>query len=122
WFLEHDPGLYPIYVFEEEGAVRGWVSLGPYRPGRQALAHVAEVSYYVEREYRGRGIGRALLGHAISEAPNLGYSVLVAILLGGNIPSIRLLETYGFERWGSMPGIAHIEGARADHLYYGLKL
>lgn len=122
WFSEHDPAHSPVYVYEDKKVVKGWVSLGSYRKGRQALAHVAEVSYYVARDHRGLGIGRTLLGHAIREAPGLGYSVLIAILLGGNIPSIRLLETYGFERWGSMPGIARIEGAEADHLYYGIKL
>ncbi len=122
WFREHDPVWHPVDVAEEAGMVVGWVSLGPYRPGRQALAHVAEVSYYVAREHRGMGIGRRLLGHAIREAPGYGYSVLVAILLSANRASIKLLESFGFSRWGAMPGIARIEGEGADHLYYGLKL
>jgi phosphinothricin acetyltransferase len=122
WYQDHDSARYPVYVAEEAGEVRGWASLGPYRPGRQALAHVAEVSYYVAREHRGRGTGTILLGHAIRVAPELGYAVLIAILLSGNRSSIRLLEKYGFEKWGSMPGIARIEEVKADHLYYGLKL
>lgn len=122
WFTDHDPRCHPVYVAEEAGEVLGWVSLGSYRQGRQALAHVAEVSYYVARAHRGMGIGRTLLGHAIREAPGYGYSVLVAILLSANHASIRLLESYGFSRWGAMPGIARIEETEADHLYYGIKL
>ena len=122
WFMDHDSGYHPVYVAEETGRVVGWVSLGPYRQGRQALAHVAEVSYYVTRAQRRTGIGRTLLGHVIREAPGYGYSVLVAILLSANHASIRLLESFGFSRWGAMPGIARIDGEEADHLYYGIKL
>ena len=49
-------------------------------------------------------------------------SVLVAILLNKNPASIALLDKYGFECWGVMPGIARIQDQEADHLYYGLKL
>ena len=50
WFAAHDPARYPVFVALEEEYLVGWVSLGPYREDRQALAHVAEVSYYVENE------------------------------------------------------------------------
>lgn len=122
WFSMHDPEHYPVYVARSGTKVTGWVSLAPYRSGRQALAHVGEVSFYVGQEYRGRGIGSQLLDHAIKAAPGCGLTILVAILLERNPASIGLLEKSGFSKWGTMPGIAEIGKETADHLYYGLKL
>lgn len=122
WFAAHDPAVYPVYVATYRQQVAGWVSLGPYREKRQALAHVAEVSYYVDEKMRGKGVGSKLLAHAIRVAPEFGYSVLIAILLNRNPASIGLLKKYGFDEWGRMPEIARIDGELADHLYYGVKL
>ena len=122
WFSSHLPDRYPVFVSVEEKRITGWVSLGPYRADRQALKHVAEVSYYVDQGFRGRGTGSGLLEYAIDTAPAFGISVLVAILLSKNPASIALLEKFGFVCWGSMPGIAKIGTETADHLYMGLKL
>jgi phosphinothricin acetyltransferase len=122
WFKAHPPDRYPVFVAREATLVTGWISLGPYRPGRQALDHVAEVSYYVDANYRNRGIGRALITHAIDAARDRGLTVLVAILLDRNPASIGLLEKFGFQRWGTMPGIARIGTETADHLYFGMKI
>jgi L-amino acid N-acyltransferase YncA len=122
WFAVHDPERYPVYVAESGRKVTGWISLSPYRADRQALAHVAEVSYFVHEDHRGTGIGSMMLQHAINVAPAFGFSVLVAILLDRNRASMALLEKYSFERWATMPGIVRIGRHRADHLYYGLKL
>ena len=122
WFSHHTPDRYPVYITCENSNVSGWVSLGPYRQDRQALAHVAEVSYYVDRAYRGQGVGSQLLGYAIGIAPRFGLSILVAILLDKNPASIGLLKKFGFSEWGALPDIARIGRETADHLYYGLKL
>lgn len=122
WFSAHDPSKYPVFVFPDKTHVLGWISLGPYREDRQALAHVAEVSYYVDRNMRGKGIGSRLLEHSLEVAPDYGFSVLIAILLDKNPASIALLLKYAFKEWGRMPGIARIGSQEADHLYYGLKL
>jgi len=122
WFREYNQDPFAIHVAIENSRVIGWSSLGPYRSGREALAHVVEVSYYVHNDARGRGVGSLLLQHAIEEAPRFGYSVLIAILLSKNNVSIGLLEKFGFACWGTMPGIALIGKNLADHLYYGLKL
>lgn len=122
WFSGHHPDRYPVFVSHEDEKVTGWVSLGAYREDRQALAHVGEVSYYVDEECRRKGVGSLLLQHLINIAPSCGISILVAILLNKNPESIGLLEKFGFSRWGSMPGIARIGEEQADHLYYGLKL
>jgi phosphinothricin acetyltransferase len=122
WYATHDPDHFPVFVAEQEGEIVGWTSLGAYRENRQALSHVAEVSYYVDEMARGKGIGSSLLDHAMHVAPAYGFSVLIAILLDRNPASIALLQKYGFKEWGRMPGIARISGQLADHLYYGLRL
>jgi phosphinothricin acetyltransferase len=119
WYQEHDPKRFPVYVIAEGKQVAGWSSLSPYRSDRQALKHVAEISYYVERNHRGRGLGRQMVNHAMTVAPEFGFSVLIAILLSRNPSSIRLLEKSGFELWGRMPELARIGQEKADHLYYG---
>ena len=122
WFMKHDPSRFPVFVSVLDKQVTGWMSLGPYRANRQALDHVSEVSYYVEKSKQGEGIGTFLLEYAIRKAPDYGFSVLVAILLGRNRASIGLLEKLEFSCWGTMPGIAKIDDQEVDHLYYGLKL
>jgi L-amino acid N-acyltransferase YncA len=122
WFARHEQNTYPVFVAVSDQQVTGWVSLAPYREDRQALAHVAEVSYYVDEQVRREGIGSRMLAHAIRVAPDYGCSVLIAILLSRNPASVGLLKKYGFEEWGRMPDIAKIDGETADHLYYGLRL
>ena len=122
WFAVHNPAVHPVFVALDNQRVLGWVSLGPYREDRQALAHVAELSYYVDENERGKGLGGKLMAHAVGVASAYGFSVLIAILLNRNPSSIGLLHKFGFEEWGRMPGIARIDGQEADHLYYGLKL
>lgn len=122
WFREHDQANYPVYVWEENGMVAGWLSFSPYRKGRQALRSAAEISYYVHSAFYRRGIGRALLDYAIRKAPALNFKTLVAILLEPNTASVALLVKAGFEKWGDMPSVAEIDGGEYNHQYYGLRI
>ena len=73
WFKTHDPSRFPVFVLVLDKQVSAWMSLGPYRIDRQALDHVAEVSYYVDKSKRGEGLGTQLLKHAIRKAPEFGF-------------------------------------------------
>lgn len=120
WLDSHDAG-YPLLVAETGGTVAGWVSFGRYRPGRGALRHTAEISYYVDRGKRRLGIATALVTHAVELCEELELRTLVAILLGDNDSSIGLLMKLGFERWARLPGVADFDGREVDHVYYGLR-
>ncbi len=54
--------------------------------------------------------------------PSLEIKTLFAILLDDNDASVKLLERFGFERWGHMPAVANFDGREVGHLYYGLRL
>lgn len=124
WFKEHPPEQYPIYVAinETEQQVTGWCSLTAHRKGRKALARVAEISYYVDKNVQGKGIGTNLIRHAIEQAPHLGLHNLFAILLDTNSISVALLERFGFKQWGHLPEIAEFEDRICGQLIYGRKV
>lgn len=119
WFLEHPPQEHPIFVAEADGEVAGWCSLSAYRPGRAALRFTAEISYYIAGAHHRRGLGTALVKHAVAACPALQIRHLFAIVLEGNRASIGLLEKLGFEQWGYLPRVADFNGTEVGHLYYG---
>lgn len=122
WYGEHDVENYPIFVLEVDKKVIGWSSLSAYRKGREALRKVAEATYYLDKNYHRQGYGTQLLEHAIENAPKYDFKILIGILFGHNVASIKLLEKFGFEKWGSLPKSAVIDGKWYDHTYYGLRL
>lgn len=119
WFVEHEPTAYPILTARIADRIVGWVSLSPYRPGREALRSTVEVSYYVDFEHRGKGVGNALLAAALNRAEQLSYRTVFAIVLEDNRASVGLLERHGFKRWGYMPDVADFGDRLIGHLYYG---
>ena len=123
WFELHNNNIRtPIFVYELEGKVVAYGAISLYRYGRKAFERVCEVSYYVDFNYHGNGIGKKLLEYLIIEAKKIGYKHLVAILLDCNKKSISLLEKNEFVLWGKMPDIAHINNNVYSHVYYGLTL
>jgi len=122
WFQSHSASEYPVLVNEAEGVVAGWLSISPYRSGRMALRECVEVSYYVDAAFRGRGIGKVLLGAGIDAARSLNYHSMIAIILDRNLPSIELMKRFGFEQWAHLPLIANFDGERCGHVYYGMHL
>ena len=116
WHTEHQHG-YAIFVIEIAAVVAGYVAISPYRKGREAFGETCEVSYYVARAHRYRGVGRQLLSHALEHASTSGFRVMVAILLGSNERSVKLLAHFGFSECGRIPEAACIDGKHVDHLY-----
>lgn len=122
WFNQHNDHKYPVFVAENEDKVIGWISVSPYRSGRQALRHTAEVSYYIHKEHQNTGIATYLLSYVIKNSKKYEIKTLIAILMAHNIYSIKLLSKFNFEKWGCMPNILDINGKEFDHLYYGLRV
>jgi L-amino acid N-acyltransferase YncA len=119
WFDVHDSARYPVFVYKDDGQVLGWLSLSAYRPGREALQDVAEISYYVDEAHRGEGIGTRLMEHALAESIHMKKRVLFAVIIEGNDASLALLKKFGFEQWGYLPQVIACYGEVRGQLYLG---
>src|SRR5438445_5101497 len=96
---------HPVIVAEQAGSVIGWASLNPFNP-RPAYDHVADFSVYVERGWRGKGVGRRLLETLISRGRELGYHKLVLAAFPFNHAGMALYKRLGF----SDVGVYHEQG------------
>jgi phosphinothricin acetyltransferase len=119
WF---DSKACPVYVAEADDRVIGFVSVDPYRPGRAALKQTAEISYFVDRDYRRKGTGKKLIEYMESKCEMLGIKTLFAIIIDTNEASIKLIEKCGYQKWGHLPRIAVFDTMEAGHLYYGKRI
>ena len=122
WLKQHTGERYIIFVASIDSEMVGYLALSPYRYGRSAFTKVAEVSFYLDKNYQNKGIGSQLIQHAINKCPDLKIESLIAILLSCNYASIAILKKFNFKKWGIMPNIAKLKNGRVDHLYYGKKL
>jgi phosphinothricin acetyltransferase len=120
WFEEHSPKR-PIWVAVSAGEVVGWLSFQSFY-GRPAYQATAEVSVYVATERQRTGIGRAMVTKAVAEAPGLGLKTLLGFIFAHNVPSLRLFESFGFERWAFLPRVAELDGIERDLVIVGLRL
>jgi phosphinothricin acetyltransferase len=122
WFKEHNNKEYPVYVAEINNTVTGFVYINSYRSGRAALKQTAEISYFVDKNYRRKGIGKKLIEFMESQCNNLGIKTLFAIIIDNNAASIKLIEKCGYKKWGHLPKIAIFDDMEAGHFYYGKRI
>ena len=122
WLEKHTGEHYIIYVMRETDKVIGYLAVSPYRYGRSVFRETAEISYYLDKDYQGKGVGTALIDYAIDQCPALNIKTLIAIMLSCNKASIATMRKFSFHQWGSMPKVAILNGNYIDHLYYGRHL
>ncbi len=103
------------FVAREGDRVLGWGALSRVSM-REVYAGVAEVSIYVGRESRGRGIGRGLLGALVHGSEGAGIWMLQAGIFPENMASIELHTSAGFREVGRRERIGRLHGVWRDVL------
>ncbi|TVS04064.1 MAG: GNAT family N-acetyltransferase [Rhodobacteraceae bacterium] len=109
-------GTHRAYVAEAEGAALGSYYLCPNQGG--GGAHVANCGFVTAQAAQGRGVARAMLGHAIETARMLGYVAMqFNFVVETNARAIDLWQAQGFEIVGRLPGaFRHPEHGYVDAL------
>ncbi|MBR5519507.1 MAG: GNAT family N-acetyltransferase [Clostridia bacterium] len=103
-------------VVEAEGSVVGLYILHPNNIGR--CGHIGNASYAVAKNRRGQGIGRMLVKDSLRMAKSLGFRLMqFNAVVATNAPALKLYESLGFVRLGTIPG-----GFRMDERYEDIVL
>jgi L-amino acid N-acyltransferase YncA len=104
---------HPAIVADVGGTIVGWASLNRFNP-RAAYDHVADFSVYVERTWRGRGVGTRLLDRLIDLAREIGFHALVLSALARNATGVALYRKAGFVHVGVYREMGLLDGQWVD--------
>jgi phosphinothricin acetyltransferase len=99
-----------VIVAESGATLVGWGSLNVFN-ARPAYRSVADFSVYVERAWRGKGVGHRMLERLIELAREIGYHKMVLATFPTNEGGVRLYERLGFSR----VGVYHEQGMLDGH-------
>ena len=103
-----DGGQFVIGAWHGEHLVG---AIGCERDLRVKVRHVGHVIGMMVRPHeRSQGLGRQLLDALIAEARRTkGLQMLTLTVTAGNAPAIRLYESSGFTRYGSLPRAIRVD-------------
>lgn len=121
WLQAHNSDSRPLWVMMDGEQIIAWLSFQDFY-GRPAYQATAEISIYIEPNYRHKGIGTAFLEEAIQAAPRLGIKTILGFIFAQNQPSIRLFKKYGFEEWAHLPKIAELDQIECDLMILGKRV
>ena len=105
----------PLLVAEADGRIVGWAGVARYSD-RKAYAGVGEMSIYVHRGARQRGIGTRLCQQVIEEAALQGFYKLLGKLFPENTACIRMAASCGFRDVGIHRCHGRLDGRWRDVL------
>jgi len=95
----------PSLVAEIDGVVAGYAYAAPFRT-RAAYRFTVEDSIYIDPDYRGRGVGLALLRELIARCEPMGVRRMLGVIGDAeNLGSVALHAACGFEHIGAMKAV-----------------
>lgn len=107
----------PWLVEEQGGRIVGFAYAGPFR-ARSAYRFTVEDSVYVDKDWTGRGVGKALLIDLVAACEERGLRRIVAVIGDSqNDGSVALHAACGFEQTGTLPGMGWKKGRWLDLVF-----
>ena len=112
-----DHPRYKSYVIEGEGMICGYCYLSQYNK-RQAYDRTAELSIYIDHNFKSKGIGKSVLKQLEEEAKKVQIVVLLAIITGDNEHSIRSFSSAGYAKCAELKEVGEKFGKLLDVVFY----
>jgi len=113
WLAERGERYAVLVAQGDDGAVLGWASLNPYSH-RCAYWGVADLSVYVRRDARGRGVGTQLLEAIETRARHHGFHKIVLFTLPFNWAGQALYRRCGYREVGTFRAQGRLDGRFVD--------
>lgn len=102
----------------DDSKIVGWCHIRPDR--WEGFTHAGWLGMGVLKEYRGQGIGSALLHRSLGEARNRGLERVELSVFASNITAIRLYEKFKFEVEGRKKKARKLDGSYDDIIVMAL--
>ena len=113
WLTNRPSDRYAVLVAEEGDLVLGYASLNPYS-SRACYAGVADLSIYIRREGRGRGVGSRLLTSLEEVAREHQFHKIVLFTFPFNTLGQALYRKLGYREVGVFQEQGMLDGRLVD--------
>jgi len=114
WIAAREAAGYPVLVARSAGTVVGFGSFGEFRGVWPGYRYSVEHSVHVHTDFRGRGIGSAIVRRLLAEASAMGKHVMIGGIDATNVASLRMHERLGFDRVAHLHEVGHKFGRWLD--------
>lgn len=94
--------FYPYLVAEEQGRIVGY-AYASRAFERAAYAWCADLSIYLDKNYRSHGLGRTLYELLFEISKQQGINLVFGVVTGTNAPSVAFHKALGFKVVGDFP-------------------
>jgi L-amino acid N-acyltransferase YncA len=94
--------FYPYLVAEEDGRIVGY-AYASRAFERAAYAWCADLSIYLDKNYRSHGLGRTLYELLFEISKLQGINLVFGVVTGTNAPSVAFHKALGFKVVGNFP-------------------
>jgi ribosomal protein S18 acetylase RimI-like enzyme len=111
----------PQFVVVAEGKVVGWCDILPVSD-RPVHAHAGVLAIGIVPEFRGRGVGGALMQKTIAKAKAKGLTRIELIVREENANAVALYKKLGFEIEGLKRNANRVDGVYENAYVMGLLL
>ena len=101
--LEMSKG-YPAYAIKLQEKIIAFCFLRAFHPF-PVFHETAEISYFIDKAYTGRGLGKTILKKLEFEGREVGISTILASISSENTSSIAFHLKNGFSECGRFPGV-----------------
>lgn len=112
---------YPAYTIIVSDKIIGFCFLRAYNPF-SVFKETAEISYFIQKEYMGKGIGKKALDLLEAEAQKMGIHTILASITSENKESLGFHLKYGFRECGRFSNIGKKFGRNFDVIWMEKKI
>ncbi len=100
WFLNRTQRYKVVVIEDELENVCGWAALDPFS-SKDCYSGVGDVSIYIKRECREKGLGKILMNYLISVASQQEFHKMVLTIIDYNEIAKRLYKSLNFREVGT---------------------
>ena len=113
WLLNRSEDHKVLVIADEANQALGWASLNVFNT-RCCYSGVVDISIYIKRSMRGKGLGKILLQSLIETAKTQGFHKLVLSTFGFNEGGRKLYQALGFREVGTYIQQGMLDGKWVD--------